>query len=82
MVHYLFIFFIELQNTLYERMYGKSLACGTDHDLSSANLLIESPEILRVREELENKEAKTNNSSQPLDIKPKYFISCTLNSLD
>ncbi|XP_077297877.1 histone cell cycle regulator-like protein [Arctopsyche grandis] len=56
------------KNALYERMYGKSLACANDHDLSSATLLIESPEILRVREEIENKEstkAAITQSSSP-----------------
>lgn len=38
-------------------MYGKSLASATDNDLSYANLLVETPEILKVREELDKKEA-------------------------
>lgn len=55
-------------------MYGKSLACATDHDLSSATLLIESPEILRVREEIENKETPKTATSQPSEIKIKFVI--------
>lgn len=59
-------------------MYGKSLACATDHDLSSATLLIESPEILRLREEIESKEtpkiAASQPTTQPTDIKIKFVI--------